>query len=323
MSDIDSLQGESHHSAPRIWRVRGRDLVVHRPVVVGIVNVTPDSFSDGGQLDSVEKAVARARRMVADGADILDIGGESTRPQNAIAVSEEEESRRVLPVVRAVRAAIPDVPISVDTTKSAIAEAALRIGAEVVNDVSGLRLDPRMRDVVAETGAGVVLMHSRGGVNEMGTYRHAEYADVTQSVLTELRESLDRAERAGIDRSAIVIDPGIGFAKRSEHSIRILFDLPRLAALGYPVLIGVSRKRFIGELSGVMDATERAAGTLGANVAGLMRGARLFRVHDVAVNRQALDVAWGILQATDVAARARSTERHLGSRFPVPGSRLE
>lgn len=270
---------------------------IDRPYVVGILNTTPDSFSDGAQFESAERALEQARRMRDEGADVIDIGGESTRPQGAAIVSVDEEVRRVVPVVRAVRAAMPDMLISVDTTKSEVAEAAIGGGADIINDVSGFRLDPRMGEIAARTRAGVVLMHSRGGVAEMATYRHAEYTDVVHDVVDELRASLARAGAAGVREAAIVLDPGIGFSKRTEHSLRVLSELTDVVALGRPVLVGVSRKRFVGELSGVELARDRIAGTVGANVAALMRGARLFRVHDVAPNRQALDVAWGIVQA--------------------------
>jgi dihydropteroate synthase len=282
-----------------------------RPFVFGILNVTPDSFSDGGRFDAFDAAVAHARDMIAQGADAIDVGGESTRPQGATVVSVDEETRRVVPVVRAVRAAFPPVLISVDTTKADVARAALEAGADIINDVSGFRLDPRMGEIAATHGAGVVLMHSRGGVSEMGTYLHAHYRDVVGEVVAELEESLERADAAGVRRESVVLDPGVGFAKRSEHSLQVLGELPRIVALGRPVLVGTSRKRFVGELARVETTDQRLAGTIGANVAALMLGARLFRVHDVAPSRQALDVAWGVLQAGS------------GSRLPVPGSRAE
>lgn len=278
-----------------IWRIRGRDLALSRPFVFGILNVTPDSFSDGGVFGTPDAALAHAERMVAEGADGIDIGGESTRPQGAEPVSATEELRRVLPVLRAVRARHASLPISVDTTKSQVAAAALENGADIINDVSAFRVDPRMGEIVAGAGAGVILMHSRGGVADMATYRFADYGtDIVGEVLGELQMSIDAAVGDGVATAAIVIDPGIGFAKRSEHSIRILAELPRVVALGFPVLVGVSRKRFVGELSGVSEPAERVAGTVAANVAALLRGARLFRVHDVAPNRQGLDVAWAI-----------------------------
>jgi dihydropteroate synthase len=263
--------------------------------VVGVINVTPDSFSDGGDFFSPEAAVARARQLIDDGADILDLGGESTRP-NATPVSGPEELNRIVPIVRALRATYPRTPLSIDTVKAAVAAAAIEAGAAIVNDVSALRLDAEMAGVCAQTGVGVILMHSRGSVGDMATYASATYADVTAEVIDELRARVGAARQNGIDSEAIVIDPGIGFSKRTEHSLQVLADLPRIVALGLPVLVGVSRKRFIGEITGVMRAAEREEGTLAANVVALTLGARLFRVHDVRGARRSLDVAWEILR---------------------------
>ena len=263
--------------------------------MVGIVNVTPDSFSDGGDFFSPDAAVAHGRQLVADGADILDIGGESTRP-NATPVLLSEEIRRILPVMRALRAALPDTPLSVDTVKAPVAEAAIAAGAAIVNDVSGLRLDPGMGRVCAESGVGVVLMHSRGNVGDMATYAHAEYRDVVSEVAGELRARVSAARSSGIGERSVVLDPGIGFSKRTEHSIRLLADLDQVVALGLPVLVGVSRKRFVGEITGVTAAADREEGTMAANVVALTLGARLFRVHDVRGARRSLDVAWEILR---------------------------
>jgi dihydropteroate synthase len=280
------------------WELKGREIALTRPVVLGIINITPDSFSDGGEFFSSDAALRRAERLLEEGADVVDLGGESTRPQGASPVSVEEELRRVLPVVRELRERLPDALLSVDTVKAAVADACLREGANIINDVSGFRLDPEMGAVCASHDAGVVLMHSRGGVSEMGTYRYAEYGpDVTGEVVAELHERLSAALAAGVKPAAIVVDPGIGFAKRSEHSLRILSELPRVVALGRPVLVGVSRKRFIGEVTGVTEPADRVYGTLGASVAALARGARLFRVHDVRPARHALDVAWRVVAA--------------------------
>ena len=278
------------------WQLRGRVLEVDRPRILGIINVTPDSFSDGGNFFSTDAAVEHGERLLAEGADILDIGGESTRPQNARPVEADEEMRRVVPVMQALRARHPEAILSIDTVKADVARAALDVGADIVNDVSGFRLDVRMGEVCATAGAGVILMHSRGNVSDMARYEHAVYGnDVTADVLAELDGSLAAAERAGVAMDNIALDPGFGFGKRSEHSLTLLRELPRLVAMGRPVVIGVSRKRFIGELSRVTDPEQRVPGTIGANLVAMMRGARLFRVHDVAPTRQALDVAWAIL----------------------------
>jgi dihydropteroate synthase len=286
------------------WRVRGRTLSTERPLVMGIVNVTPDSFSDGGALPSVNDAVVHAEAMLADGADILDVGGESTRP-HADGVPLDEEMRRAIPVVRELARRFPEVPLSIDSVKSEVARAAIDAGAQIVNDVSGLRLDPAMARTCAEHDVGVVIMHSRGSVQEMASFAYAEYqGDPMDDVLDELHEQVAVALRQGIDARNIAVDPGIGFSKRSEHSLRVLASLERLAAWGYPVVVGASRKRFIGELSGVRDAAARVHGSVGAAVAAFERGARILRVHDVAATRQALNVADAVRRAAmDVAVR--------------------
>jgi len=285
---------------PLAWTTRGRLVSLERPFIFGIVNVTPDSFSDGGRFFSVDAAVAHAARLVAEGADGLDVGGESTRPQGARPVAADEERERIVPVLRELRRRFPDTVISVDTVKSEVATAALDVGADVVNDVSGFRLDPRMGEICASEGCGVILMHSRGTVSEMGTYLHAEYEGrATDAVVRELSESVAGARRAGVADGAIVVDPGVGFAKRGAHSVEVLHDLPRLVALGFPVLVGASRKRFIGELTGVKEPADRVNGTVGAHVVALTRGARLFRVHDVRPHREALDVAHAVLAAAE------------------------
>jgi dihydropteroate synthase len=259
--------------------------------------VTPDSFSDGGQFASVGEAIEHARQLATLGADIIDVGGESTRPQGAKQVSAEEELNRVVPVIKVLVKELPGTLISVDTNKSIVAMAALRAGAAIVNDVSGFRLDPRMAEVCAESGAGVVLMHSRGGVTDMASYTHAEYSSVVDEMMKELLQRVDVARKAGIRDESIAVDPGIGFAKRGEHSLAVLNRLADVAGLGFPVVIGVSRKRFIAELTDEPVPANRVAGTIAANVTALERGARVFRVHDVRPNRQALDVAWAIMMA--------------------------
>jgi dihydropteroate synthase len=279
------------------WRHATGVLALDRPRILGIVNVTPDSFSDGGRLSSVDDARRLIDAMVGDGADIVDIGGESTRPQGAKPVGADEELRRVMPVVEAVLSDHPATPISIDTVKAAVAERALNAGASIINDVSGFRLDSRMASICATGGAGVVLTHSRGDVADMATFAHATYGDdVVGEIVGELTVRVADAERAGIVRDRIVVDPGIGFSKRAEHSLATLGQLRRVASLGLPVLVGVSRKRFIGEITSVKQPDARVAGTTGANVAALDRGAILFRVHDVRAARHALDVAWAIRQ---------------------------
>jgi dihydropteroate synthase len=279
-----------------LWQVRRRALALdRRPLVMGIVNVTPDSFSDGGDFLAPDAAAAHGARLLAEGADILDVGGQSTRPQGAAAVTTEEELRRVLPVIAALAATHPDAIVSVDTVNAEVAAAAIEAGASIVNDVSGLRLDPAMASVCAAAGVGVVVMHSRGGVSDMATYEHADYGGAfLETMLSELRARVQAVESAGVARDAIAVDPGIGFSKRPEHSLRALACLPRLVDWGYPVLVGASRKRFIGQLTGEARPAHRVFGSVGAAVAAYERGASVVRVHDVAATRAALDVAAAI-----------------------------
>ena len=280
-----------------LWRHATGVLDLDVPRVVGIINVTPDSFSDGGRFASLDAARRQADRLIDEGADVVDIGGESTRPQGAVSVPTDEELRRVIPVIEAVHGDHPEVPISVDTVKARVAAESVAAGASIVNDVSAFRLDADMAAQCARLAAGVILMHSRGDVSTMATLAHATYgSDVMAEVVAELLQAADRAIDGGVARDRIVLDPGIGFAKRREHSLTALAQLRRLAILGFPVLVGVSRKRFIGEITGVDAAAERIFGTVGANVAALERGARLFRVHDVRASRQALAVAWAIMK---------------------------
>jgi dihydropteroate synthase len=278
------------------WRLATRALQLNRPLIMGIINVTPDSFSDGGKFFPPSAAAAHGRLLVSQGADILDVGGESTRPQGATAVGADEELERVIPVLDALRESNPGVPLSVDTVKSTVARESLAHGAEVINDVSGFRLDPAMADVCAAANAGVILMHSRGSVETMATYAEAGYGDdVVGEIIAELGARVEWARAAGVAREHIAIDPGVGFAKRSEHSLAVLRELPRFAELGLPVAVGVSRKRFVGEKSGATTLEERIEGTIAANVLALAGGARIFRVHDVGPARRALDMAWSIL----------------------------
>ncbi|HSJ29807.1 MAG TPA: dihydropteroate synthase [Longimicrobiales bacterium] len=285
-------------AVPVAWRTARGSLSLERPVVAGILNVTPDSFWDGGRFADVESALRQVAAMVADGADMVDIGGESTRP-GAVAVEAGEEIGRVIPVVEAVRREWPQLPISVDTVKADVARAALAAGASIINDVSGLRLDAALAGEIARAGAGVILMHSRGGVDRMARYELAEYGtDPVGDVVSELAAAVERARAGGIADEAIVIDPGLGFAKRTEHSLALLARLDRLADLGFPVLVGPSRKRFTGDAAGAaLPVEDRLEGTLAACVIALLRGATIFRVHDTAPVRRAVDFAHAVRQA--------------------------
>jgi dihydropteroate synthase len=273
------------------WRLRDGWLDLQtRPHIMAICNVTPDSFSDGGEHFLLDRALQYAESALRDGATLFDVGGESTRP-GATPVAEDIELARVIPVIAAVHARVPELIISVDTVTAAVAEAALAAGARVVNDVSGGRIDAGMFSVIARSGAGVVLMHSRGVVHDMASYAHASYgADVTQDVCDALAAQAKAAMSAGIARDAIVLDPGLGFSKTSAQSITLLRELGRLAALGYPLLVGASRKRFIGELTGVVTPSHRVVGSAAAHLLAVQRGAAIVRTHDVAATRDALAV---------------------------------
>jgi len=284
-----------------LWHHATGVLAIDRPRIVGIVNVTPDSFSDGGMLRTVDDVRRHVERLVEEGADVIDIGGESTRPQGAMPVGVDDELRRVLPAVQSTIADFPGVPVSIDTVKARVAAEALGAGASIVNDVSAFRLDPEMAKVCARGRSGVVLMHSRGDVADMATFVHAGYgADAVGEVIAELGTRVASAVDAGVERTRIVIDPGIGFSKRGEQSLAMLAQMRRFTEVGFPVLVGVSRKRFIGEITRAASPADRMAGTVGANVVALERGARLFRVHDVKPSRDALDVAWAIMQSASV-----------------------
>ncbi len=276
---------------PSSWSTVSGMVDLDRPVVVGILNLTPDSFSDGGTLPTLDAALARADVLLEGGAGMLDVGGESTRPGRPDPVPADEEIARVVPVIRALRARWPEVPVSVDTVKATTARAALDAGAAVINDVSGLRLDPAMSAVVAAAGAGVVLMHSRGDVGSMASYDHADYeGDVVGAVIAELREAVDRATLGGIGADRIVLDPGFGFSKTVEQTMLLADQLTALHALGRPILVGPSRKRFLGAMTG-RDVADRDRATAALCALAYARGARLFRVHDPAAVRDALAVA--------------------------------
>ena len=268
----------------------GGAMSLHTPVVMAVLNLTPDSFSDGGELTSVDLALARARSHLHEGARILDVGGESTRP-GAEPVSPDEEMERVIPFVR--RASDAGLgPLSIDTRNASVAREALSSGARIVNDVSGLRHDPEMAGVVAEARAGLVLSHMRGTPATMREL--TDYGDVASDVTEELRGSLLLALEAGIPKENIVVDPGIGFAKTGTQSLALLRDLAVLGTLGCPILVGPSRKSFIGEVTG-LTPENRLPGTVAACVLAFQNGARVFRVHDVAPIVQALAVARAIL----------------------------
>jgi dihydropteroate synthase len=270
----------------RTWTARDVVFDLAQPLLIGILNVTPDSFSDGGKFAALDRALAQAERLAADGAGLLDVGGESTRP-GARPVPAEEEIERVVPVIRElVRRNV--VRVSVDTRKAPVARAALDAGAVVVNDVSGLAHDPSLAGVVAGAGAGVILMHMRGTPDTMDGL--AVYQHLVADVAGELAQAAERARGAGVDGTRIMLDPGFGFAKTAQQNFRLLDELATITGLGYPVAVGPSRKRFLGAATG-RPADDRDRATALACALAWERGARAFRVHDVALAREALMVA--------------------------------
>ncbi|NTU72020.1 MAG: dihydropteroate synthase [Coriobacteriia bacterium] len=271
-------------SEPAVWHCGRFDLALDAPLVMGILNVTPDSFSDGGLHDDPIAAVAWGERLIGEGAAILDIGGESTRP-GSDPLCPAEELSRVRPIV--MRFADADVPVSIDTRHAEVAAACVEAGASIINDVSGFR-ERAMVEVAAGCDAGVVIMHMLG---EPGTMqREPHYADVVGEVGGYLLAQAATLEAAGVARERITLDPGIGFGKTLEHNLALLDGLPRLVELGYPLVLGVSRKRFIGEITGVDDAAKRLGGSVAAAMACVERGAAVVRVHDVGATVQALRV---------------------------------
>jgi dihydropteroate synthase len=255
---------------------------------MGVVNVTPDSFSDGGEFFDADSAIAHGTELATEGADILDIGGESTRP-GADPVPEDEELRRTIPVVQGLAAENTGWEISIDTTKLAVAEAALEAGAGIVNDVSAFRFDPALAGLVADRGAGCCLMHMLGEPRTMQA--DPRYDDVVSDVKAFLEERLAFAVGEGVAEDRVWLDPGIGFGKTVDHNLELLRRLDEIVAIGRPVVVGTSRKSFLGKLTGGGDASERLPGTIATNVLALERGASVFRVHDVAQNKDALTVA--------------------------------
>lgn len=273
----------------REWKLARRSLPYgERTLVMGVLNITPDSFSDGGQFFASDRAIAQAQQMIEEGADIIDVGGESTRPGSEF-VSEAEELRRVIPVIERV-ASSASIPISIDTTKPSVARAALAAGAEIVNDISGLRFDQVIADEVAGAKAGLVLMHSRGTPKDM--QQLPPVTDILSEVISGLRQSVSIAEERGVTRESIAIDPGIGFGKTAEQNVKLIAKLDQLAREfpDLPLMIGTSRKSFIGKLLDNAPANQRLYGTLASTVAAVLNGAQVVRVHDVKATSDAVRV---------------------------------
>ena len=280
-----------------LWKTRTRTFdLTHRALIMGVVNVTTDSFSDGGQFADTERAAAHALRLAAEGAEIIDIGGESTRP-GAAPVDEAEEMQRVLPVIGRL-AGDARFAISIDTMKPAVARAAVDAGAEIVNDVTGLR-DPAMREVVRATGAGAVAMHMQGRPRDMQLA--PQYGDVTAEIREFFRQTFDACLRCGIDSMRLAFDPGIGFGKTLAHNLALVRNLDSMRVEARPLVLGVSRKSFIGKALGTDSMEDRAWPTVALTSYGRTRGANVFRVHDARPNAEALRMTEAILNAEDGA----------------------
>ncbi|MEX1044656.1 MAG: dihydropteroate synthase [Chthoniobacterales bacterium] len=285
-----------------IWRTSRRTFdLTDRGVIMGVINVTPDSFSDGGSFDDADSAVAYGLRLVAEGAEILDIGGESTRP-GAAPVPADEEKRRVLPVIEKL-AGRTSAALSIDTSKAEVARAAVAAGAEIINDVTALRGDAAMAGVAVESGCGVVLMHMRGTPRTMQQDPH--YDNVVREVVEFLRGRLAAARAAGLAADRLAVDPGIGFGKTVEHNLRLIASLGDFAPLGVPVVLGVSRKSFLATAAGCPEVSDRDAPTAALTSLGRELGARIFRVHAARANAEALRMTEAILGPVDRGVPAR------------------
>ncbi|HSP46055.1 MAG TPA: dihydropteroate synthase [Chthoniobacterales bacterium] len=279
--------------AATLWKISGQTIdLSERTMIMGVLNVTPDSFSDGGEFFTVEKAVEHGKRMVAEGAQIIDVGGESTRP-GAEAVSVEEELARVIPVIQQLHKSVSAF-ISIDTSKATVARAALDAGASIINDVTAGRADPKMTGLAAESGAGFIIMHMQGGPRTMQAAPH--YEDVVSEVTNFFRQQYERALECGIDSMAIAFDPGIGFGKTVEHNLSLLATLARLRVHDRPLVVGVSRKSSLGRMIGSNAMEDRLAPTIAFTALLRERGANVLRVHDVKENVASLRVTEALLK---------------------------
>ncbi|MGR8997699.1 MAG: dihydropteroate synthase [Gammaproteobacteria bacterium] len=268
---------------------------LNKPLIMGILNITPDSFSDGGKYTNIDAALRQVEQMLAEGVDIIDIGGESTRP-GSDSVAAADQQQRVMPVITAIRQQLKShILISIDTTSSEVAKAALAAGANIINDVSAGQNDKAILALAAQTDVPIILMHSQGTPKTMQDNPY--YEDVVQEVIDALKKRINAAIKAGIKKENIALDPGIGFGKRRQDNLDLLAHLDALVALGFPVLLGASRKRFMGTLCEVAEPSDLVTATAVTTALGVMAGVRIFRVHDVRENRQAADVAWAIKQS--------------------------
>jgi len=272
----------------KFWQTSRRKIPIEKTLVMAILNVTPDSFSDGGKFVSIEAALKQAEKLVEEGADILDIGGESTRP-NSQRVSIEEEIKRIVPVIEEIAKRF-NVPISVDTSKAEVAEKAINAGAEIINDISGLRWDERIAEIASDLNTGLVLMHLRGDFATMHKQKPVE--DILREVTNGFHWSINKSESSGVKKENIVLDVGIGFSKTFEQNLEIIAKLDTLCQefIDFPILVGASRKSFIGKILGDVPVTERLHGTLAANAIAIWNGAKILRVHDVKETVETLKV---------------------------------
>jgi dihydropteroate synthase len=280
-------------TAPSVWKTSRRTLSLQRPLIMGILNLTPDSFSDGGRCNDPSQAIDRALQMEAEGADIIDVGGESTRPGAAL-ISAEQELARVIPVIERLSAVLK-CAISVDTWKSAVAEQALSAGAEIINDISGFNFDPEMAGLAAAHGAGVVLMHTRGTPAKM--QQDTRYDDLMLEITSSLRSSIERARTAGVSGGCIALDPGIGFGKDTAANLELLRRLSELSCFGLPLLTGTSRKSFIGNTLNRPHTDDRLYGTAATVALSVAHGASILRVHDVRAMRDVADMTHAIMHS--------------------------
>lgn len=278
------------------WQTSRRKIELDRPIVMGILNVTPDSFSDGGKFSSLDSAVRQAEKMIVEGARIIDIGGESTRPGSK-RVSVQEEIERTAPVIEKITAEF-DVAVSIDTSKSEVADASVDAGVEIINDISGLRFDPRVADIAARHKAGLVLMHSRGEFETMHSLSPVK--NIFEEVASDFRRSVSIAKEAGVSDESIVLDVGIGFGKTVEQNLELIAKLDKLVEEfnSYPILVGASRKSFIGKILGGVSADRRLSGSLAATIISVWNGAKIVRVHDVKETAEALKILQAVKNVT-------------------------
>ena len=282
---------------------------LNKPLIMGILNVTPDSFSDGGKYTGINDALKQVERMLAEGVDIIDIGGESTRP-GSDSVSATEQILRVIPVITAIRQQLKStILISIDTTSSEVAKATLEAGANIINDVSAGQKDKAILALAAKSNVPIILMHIQGTPKTMQNDPY--YDDVVSEVISALKNRTDTALKAGIKKENIAIDPGIGFGKRKQDNLDLLANLDALVALGFPVLLGTSRKRFMGTLCDVTEPSDLVTATAVTTALGVMAGVLMFRVHDVKENRQAADVAWAVRQRVKPRRSVNSTNNKI------------